>query len=149
MWYSVFLFFNDTATTENYTDLHTLSQHDALPISAYKRSDPAPQRPMGRAPDSAQAADPLTAQLREKGVSSIADLDRPVEYREVSAQRIERAWPRNCHRSRRQRWATCSMPSPRLRCRSRTGRRSSKRLPPATSSRCMRSTRWPIVSSSL
>src|SRR3546814_20842127 len=27
-------FFNDTATTEIYTDLHTLSLHDALPISA-------------------------------------------------------------------------------------------------------------------
>src|SRR3546814_7446056 len=27
------VFFNDTATTEIYTDLHTLSRHDALPIS--------------------------------------------------------------------------------------------------------------------
>src|SRR3546814_7610364 len=27
-------FFNDTATTENYPDGHTLSLHDALPISA-------------------------------------------------------------------------------------------------------------------
>src|SRR3546814_8524541 len=26
------LFFNDTATTESYTDLHTLSLHDAHPI---------------------------------------------------------------------------------------------------------------------
>src|SRR3546814_14949364 len=30
----VFCFFNDTATTEIYTDCHTLSLHDALPISA-------------------------------------------------------------------------------------------------------------------
>src|SRR3546814_8053676 len=30
----VVLFFNDTATTELYTDSHTLSLHDALPISA-------------------------------------------------------------------------------------------------------------------
>src|SRR3546814_3901249 len=29
---SVFLFFTDAATTEIYTDLHTLSLHDALPI---------------------------------------------------------------------------------------------------------------------
>src|SRR3546814_11390132 len=29
----VFFFFNDTATTEIYTYLHTLSLHDALPIS--------------------------------------------------------------------------------------------------------------------
>src|SRR3546814_11938640 len=27
-----FVFFNDTATTEIYTDCHTLSLHDALPI---------------------------------------------------------------------------------------------------------------------
>src|SRR3546814_17534265 len=29
-------FFNDTATTDIYTDLHTLSLHDALPISIGK-----------------------------------------------------------------------------------------------------------------
>src|SRR3546814_18312383 len=29
----LFFFFNDTATTEIYTDWHTLSLHDALPIS--------------------------------------------------------------------------------------------------------------------
>src|SRR3546814_18199270 len=29
---SVFFFFNDTATTEIYTDCHTLALHDALPI---------------------------------------------------------------------------------------------------------------------
>src|SRR3546814_5848157 len=31
MWY--YVFFNDTATTEIYTYVHTLSLHDALPIS--------------------------------------------------------------------------------------------------------------------
>jgi hypothetical protein len=30
----LFFFFNDTATTEIYTKIHTLSLHDALPISA-------------------------------------------------------------------------------------------------------------------
>src|SRR6056300_2043865 len=30
--YNVFFFFNDTATTEIYTNLNTLSLHDALPI---------------------------------------------------------------------------------------------------------------------
>src|SRR3546814_16168107 len=30
--YVSFLFFNETATTENYTYRHTLSLHDALPI---------------------------------------------------------------------------------------------------------------------
>src|SRR5213082_4265199 len=32
-----FFFFNDTATTEIYTESDTLSLHDALPISAYDR----------------------------------------------------------------------------------------------------------------
>src|SRR3546814_13007393 len=38
----VFFFFNDTATTEIYTYCHTLSLHDALPIS------PAPPIPAPR-----------------------------------------------------------------------------------------------------
>src|SRR3546814_18351124 len=33
----IFCFFHDTATTEIYTYLHTLSLHDALPISALRR----------------------------------------------------------------------------------------------------------------
>src|SRR5213594_4717845 len=32
--FSFFFFFNDTATTEIYTSVHTLSLHDPLPISA-------------------------------------------------------------------------------------------------------------------
>src|SRR6056300_1615946 len=32
-----FFFFNDTATTEIYTNLNTLSLHDALPISSRRR----------------------------------------------------------------------------------------------------------------
>src|SRR6056300_1290579 len=31
----MFFFFNDTATTEIYTNLNTLSLHDALPISSH------------------------------------------------------------------------------------------------------------------
>src|SRR5213075_3562133 len=38
----VFFFFNDTATTEIYTTRHTLSLHDALPISAC--GTPTPRR---------------------------------------------------------------------------------------------------------
>src|SRR3546814_19415478 len=34
----VFVFCNDTATTEIYTYLHTLSLHDARPISRFRRS---------------------------------------------------------------------------------------------------------------
>src|SRR6188474_3879309 len=37
-----FFFFNDTATTEIYTSLHTLSLHDALPISP--PTPPLPRR---------------------------------------------------------------------------------------------------------
>src|SRR5213080_4253481 len=33
-----FFFFNDTATTEIYTPLYTLSLHDALPTSALRRA---------------------------------------------------------------------------------------------------------------
>jgi len=32
VWVGFFFFFNDTATTEIYTVLHTLSLHDALPF---------------------------------------------------------------------------------------------------------------------
>src|SRR6056300_2058187 len=38
-----FFFFNDTATTEIYTNLSTLSLHDALPISP-RRQTPPPRR---------------------------------------------------------------------------------------------------------
>src|SRR3546814_12977154 len=48
-----FLFFNDTPTTEIYTYCHTLSLHDALPISSFDQSPPAEtntqaDRPSGR-----------------------------------------------------------------------------------------------------
>src|SRR3546814_7826499 len=39
-----FFFFNDTATTEIYTYRHTLSLHDALPISRLRTSFPLPAR---------------------------------------------------------------------------------------------------------
>src|SRR3546814_16380277 len=41
----VVFFFNDSATTEIYTYLHTLSLHDALPISAWRRPWNARSRP--------------------------------------------------------------------------------------------------------
>src|SRR3546814_15054743 len=41
-----FFFFNDTATTEIYTYGHTLSLHDALPISAKAAAEP-PLEPPG------------------------------------------------------------------------------------------------------
>src|SRR5216110_4037711 len=42
----VFFFFNDTATTEIYTSSHTLSLHDALPISARSRGNWRWKRPL-------------------------------------------------------------------------------------------------------
>src|SRR5213594_5168060 len=46
-----FFFFNDTPTTEIYTSVHTLSLHDALPISrcSWSRSSPARRPPWHRA----------------------------------------------------------------------------------------------------
>src|SRR6056300_902862 len=37
-----FFFFNDTATTEIYTNLNTLSLHDALPISSHIQKSRTP-----------------------------------------------------------------------------------------------------------
>src|SRR5216117_4626810 len=48
---TVFFFFNDTATTENYTRKDTLSLHDALPISPPSSPPPSPpttERPPAR-----------------------------------------------------------------------------------------------------
>src|SRR5213075_1244793 len=41
-----FFFFNDTATTEIYTTRHTLSLHDALPISMVNTSRRIPPTPV-------------------------------------------------------------------------------------------------------
>src|SRR6188768_4346429 len=46
-----FFFFNDTATTEIYTSIDTLSLHDALPISAMVRTAPHRPHPAGRVAD--------------------------------------------------------------------------------------------------
>src|SRR6056300_1422689 len=44
----LFFFFNDTATTEIYTNLNTLSLHDALPISPHPAPRPLPRRRRNR-----------------------------------------------------------------------------------------------------
>src|SRR3546814_1561222 len=67
-----FFFFNDTATTEIYTYLHTRSLHDALPISrpAGRRAQSAhPRRYRGRywsaeRPSPDHRRDPASAPLR-------------------------------------------------------------------------------------
>src|SRR6059058_1534167 len=55
----VFFFFNDTATTGIYTSLHTLSLHDALPIS------PTPEPACGRG---------------DRGCASVHDSGRSEEH---------------------------------------------------------------------
>src|SRR6056300_1331324 len=52
--YFLFFFFNDPATTEIYTNLNTLSLHDALPISGRgdPRGPPGPPGPRGAWPAS-------------------------------------------------------------------------------------------------
>src|SRR5216110_4044022 len=51
-YYTLFFFFNDTATTEIYTSSHTLSLHDALPISRrphhWLAANPTPDTASGR-----------------------------------------------------------------------------------------------------
>src|SRR6184192_3486377 len=47
---ALFFFFNDTATTEIYTSIDTLSLHDALPI-CWRRSSGPESTPAGPGPD--------------------------------------------------------------------------------------------------
>src|SRR6184192_743023 len=50
----IFFFFNDTATTEIYTSIDTLSLHDALPISSARcRSRPPADRSVRSIPETA------------------------------------------------------------------------------------------------
>src|SRR6187549_4308170 len=65
--YSIFFFFNDTATTEIYTGWYTLSLHDALPISVLRRqsnSPPAPGRQECRFAAPAPRSEEHTSELQ-------------------------------------------------------------------------------------
>src|SRR5213075_372337 len=66
----LFFFFNDTATTEIYTTRHTLSLHDALPISgpwgARARAAPV------RTPPPARRSEEHTSELQSRLVISYA-----------------------------------------------------------------------------
>src|SRR3546814_1964679 len=61
-------FFNDTATTEIYTYGHTLSLHDALPISLAHECDREQAWSAGQ--DSSRLAAPLILTLRGPGTRS-------------------------------------------------------------------------------
>src|SRR3546814_1070931 len=58
--------FNDTATTESYTYWHTLSLHDALPIST-----PRPSRACRGAPPRSDASRPWTCDRSSTAVSAL------------------------------------------------------------------------------
>src|SRR6187397_3740598 len=59
VFYLVFFFFNDPATTEIYTVYNTLSLHDALPISVWGTEGRGPERPL-------PAPGPATAERRSE-----------------------------------------------------------------------------------
>src|SRR6187431_3723326 len=69
---SFFFFFNDTATTEIYTTVHTLSLHDALPIRRFHHA-----RMLRRCRDSTRTAmttrsEEHTSELQSRTVISYA-----------------------------------------------------------------------------
>src|SRR3546814_17306518 len=74
-------FFNDTATTEIYTYLHTLSLHDALPIWG---ADEAPGRPRRRRREFAGCDD---LHRPDACGHRLADIERPAVGREADAVR--------------------------------------------------------------
>src|SRR5881227_4511059 len=69
-----FFFFNDTATTEIYTTVHTLSLHDALPISADGRPSPSvrPSPCWPRPPTDLPRSEEHTSELQSRTVISYA-----------------------------------------------------------------------------
>src|SRR5213075_3599463 len=70
LFYFVF-FLNDTATTEIYTTRHTLSLHDALPISPRERCS-APSAHRACAAASALRSEEHTSELQSRLVTSYA-----------------------------------------------------------------------------
>src|SRR3546814_7155903 len=69
----ILCFFNYTATTEIYTYLHTLSLHDALPISAISRSVVVLPQPEG---PSRQTSWPFSTDRSEEHTSELQYLMR-------------------------------------------------------------------------
>src|SRR5216110_3986715 len=63
-----FFFFNDTATTEIYTSSHTLSLHDALPISGHWR----PHRREGAVEECGHRSEEHTSELQSRELISYA-----------------------------------------------------------------------------
>src|SRR3546814_525073 len=78
-------FFNDTATTEIYTYLHTLSLHDALPISAVvlaRDLHPPEAAEVRRGELGIEELEAAPAQAQhELGEGDLAGIGRPAEHR--------------------------------------------------------------------
>src|SRR5213075_3577062 len=86
-------FFNDTATTEIYTTRHTLSLHDALPISASLRASSAALargHTVALWLDAAERSEEHTSELQSRRVSSYAVfcLRKKKEWTKVSTRHI-------------------------------------------------------------
>src|SRR3546814_15684033 len=64
-----FFFFNDTATTEIYTYLHTLSLHDALPISPGQLHNLRQERSLDYGLHRRELPVPVAQDLRQGGHS--------------------------------------------------------------------------------
>src|SRR5216110_3878976 len=65
-------FFHDTATTEIYTSSHTLSLHDALPISPRRVPPPRRARPPGSRPWRSRRSEEHTSELQSRELISYA-----------------------------------------------------------------------------
>src|SRR6059058_6701628 len=65
-----FFFFNDPATTEIYTSLHTLSLHDALPISEHALEHAVEPDPRGG--ERARRSEEHTSELQSRNDISYA-----------------------------------------------------------------------------
>src|SRR3546814_13430768 len=101
MWWFVVFFFNDTATTEIYTYLHTLSLHDALPIFAGRADREADDVVAQEQPVGGAAHQPEQRQVRRQAArrsdafwqADVGVHDRPAvaRHREAGQQEIGRA----------------------------------------------------------
>src|SRR5213075_3595045 len=67
-----FFFFKDTATTEIYTTRHTLSLHDALPISDRAVVERHPAQRVGRRRRRGQRSEEHTSELQSRLVIAYA-----------------------------------------------------------------------------
>src|SRR5213594_5245469 len=68
----LFCFFNDTATTEIYTSVHTLSLHDALPILSSWRGPAQYSNKVGMGTSMSSRSEEHTSELQSRTLISYA-----------------------------------------------------------------------------